>query len=351
MTVPAGSIRGQLDEFLRREEAAGRFSGTVAIGREDGSISAAAYGFAHAGFRVPNEIDTLLNTASITKMFTTVAVLQLAEEGCFALEDTVAHLLPDVDVGMARAITVDHLLSHRSGLGDYWNARCRERRSTLRTTDDYLALIEGDQPAFRPGTATGYGNTGHVLLAAIVERTSCCDYYERVETEVCRRAGMRTASHLELDQISAFAHGYTCVEWEGPPHPDRRTDNIFQYPVRGSGATGLYASSPELIGFFAALRAGDLVSRRSVEMMLAEPEHGGRGYGTQRVPYSCGTAIGHGGRAFGAATTLLHLPEVDRTVCILANYDRPADKLAFAEIHRLLGPGADGGPADPPPGQ
>lgn len=70
--------------------------------------------------------------------------------------------------------------------------------------------------------------------------------------------------------------------------------------------------------------------------MLGKPQAAGFGYGTQWIPYSQGVAVGHGGRAFGAATLLLLLPEVDYTVCILSNYDRPADKRVFAELDRIL---------------
>ena len=70
--------------------------------------------------------------------------------------------------------------------------------------------------------------------------------------------------------------------------------------------------------------------------MLGKPRTHGLGYGTQWIRYSKGVAVGHGGRAFGAATILLFLPEVDYTVCILSNYDRPADKRVFAEFDRIL---------------
>jgi CubicO group peptidase (beta-lactamase class C family) len=323
-----------LSTFLRDEEAADRFSGTVVVERGGETVLSGAYGHAHLGFRVPNALDTRLNIASITKMLTAVAVLQLVEHGELSLDATVADLLPEVGIGSAERMTVHHLLSHRSGLGDYWNERCRQRRSALRTTEDYLALIEGDEPVFEPGTSTAYGNAGFVLLGGIIERLSGVDYYEFVRQNVCRRAGMLRAGHLQLDQVADFAHGYTHVEWEGPPHPDHRTDNIFQYPVRGSAATAMYASAPELITFGLALRGHELIGERYVRSML---RHGdGAGYGTQVVPYSRGTAVGHGGRAFGAATLLLVLPEVDASVCVLANYDRPADRRVFARLDAIL---------------
>ena len=329
-----------LSTFLRAEEAADRFSGTVVVERGGETVLSGAYGYAHAGFRVPNDVDTRMNIASITKMFTAVAVLQLVEHGELSLDATVADLLPDVGIGGAERMTIHHLLSHRSGLGDYWNERCRQRRSDLRTTEDYLALIEGEEPRFEPGTRTAYGNAGFVLLGGIIERISGVDYYEYVRQEVCRRAGMRGAGHLQLYQVVDFAHGYTHVEWEGPPHPDHRTDNIFQYPVRGSAATAMYASAPELTTFGLALRANELIGERYVRSMLRHGD-GGAGYGTQVVQYARGTAVGHGGRAFGAATLLLILPEVDASVCILSNYDRPADKRAFAQLDVILADDVD----------
>lgn len=324
-----------LTEFLEEEAAADRFSGVVAIERGGATILSAAFGYAHLGLAVPNSIDTRFNTASITKMFTTVAVLQLVEAGRLALDATVAELLPGVRIGGAERMTVDHLLSHRSGLGDYWTARCRERRSSLRSTADYLALVDGQDPAFEPGTATAYGNTGFVLLGGIVEAVSGRDYYDVVRDDVCRPAGMARAEHLELDAVEDFAHGYTHVEWEGPAHPDRRTDNIFQYPVRGSAATALYATAPELLRFGTALRTHRLLGEASSRLMLPA-ELGGSGYGTQRIPSSRGVVWGHGGRAFGAATFLLFLPEDDLSVCVLSNYDRPADKRVFAALERAL---------------
>jgi CubicO group peptidase (beta-lactamase class C family) len=331
---------GALDElgrFLDEEEAADRFSGTVAIEHGGEIVFTGAYGHAHLGFGVRNRVDTRCNTASITKMVTAVAVLQLVEAGDLSLEATVAELLPDVAIGKADRMTVHHLLSHQSGLGDYWNERCQQRRSVLRTTADYLGLLDGDEPAFEPGSGTAYGNSGYVLLGAIVERTTGVDYYDHVRDTVCRPAGMADAEHVELDRIADVAHGYTYVEWQGPAHPDHRRDNLFQYPVRGSAATGLYASAPDLVRFGLALRAHRLLGEEAVRWMLADPmEAGGRGYGTQRIPYAKGTAVGHGGRAFGAATIFLVLPEVDVSVAILANYDRPADKRVFEALDALL---------------
>ena len=345
MTTAVGPLE-PLAAFLAAEEEHDRFSGAVVVERDGETLFAGAYGHAHLGLGVRNDLDTRFNVASITKMLTAVAVLQLVEAGDLALDTTVHDLLPDVAIGGAERITVEHLLTHRSGLGDYWTDRCRQRRSTLRTTADYLALVEDHECAFEPGTATAYGNVGYVLLGGIVERGAATDYYEHLREHVCRPAGMARADHLHLDHVEDFAHGYTYVEWEARPHPEYRTDNVFQYPVRGSAATGLYSPAPELVRFFRALREGRLLGPAWVDRMLHLPPDrpdGHMAFGTQHVPVESGVAVGHGGRAFGAATLLLHLPHFDATVCVLSNYDRPADKVVFAEIDRLLLAGAAAG--------
>ncbi len=217
-----------LRTFLDQEEAADRFSGTVVVERGAETIFAGAYGHAHVGLGVRNELDTRFNVASITKMFTAVAVLQLVEQERLSLNATVDDYLPELGIGMADRMTVHHLLCHQSGLGSYWNEKCKQRRSVLRTTADYLSLVSGEQPTFEPGTSAAYGNTGYLLLGGIIERASGEDFYDYLRQHVCRPAGMLRASHLHLDHIEDFAHGYTHIEWESPEHPGYRVDNIFQ---------------------------------------------------------------------------------------------------------------------------
>lgn len=329
-----------MDDFLRAETAHDRFSGAVGIARADHPVFERAYGLAHRGLAVPNQVDTRFNLASITKLFTAIAVLQLREQGKLELDDTVAKHVPNSKIGGIDRITIHHLLCHASGLDTFWNDRCQQRRSSLRSVEAHLALIEHAQPVFEPGTATRYGNVGCLVLGAIIEAVAGEDYYNYVEEHVCRRAAMTRTAFLELDRIADFAHGYTHVEWKGSAHPDFLTDNIFQYPVRGNPANGLYSTVPDMLRFGAALRSGQLLNSDSRALMSAVHARGlpheRFGYGCQHIPYSHGDALGHGGRIHGGATIFLFLPAVDYTVCILSNLDRPADKRAFEHFDRWL---------------
>lgn len=335
------ALIGSMSEFLREEEAADRFSGVVAIEHGDEIVFSAACGMAHQGFRVPNRLDTRFNLASIGKMFTAVAVLQLWERGKLSLDDTIDRYLPNLRVGGTETITIAQLLCHTSGLGMFWNEKCKQRRSSLRTIQAYLELIEGQMPAFEPGSKAQYSASGYLVLGGIIEAAANVDFYDYVQEHVCKQADMPRTAFLQLDHVADFAHGYTTIEWEGPPHPDYRTDNMFQYPVRGSSAGFVYSTAPEMLRFGAALRRNQLLREDTRTLMLGvhagDAEGSAFGYGCQHIPYSQGIAVGHGGRAFGAATMFLMLLEVDFRICILSNYDRPADKRVFAHFDRWLG--------------
>lgn len=339
--IPIDPLRRRLQDYLHCEEAADRFSGAVAIEHADDIVFEAAVGLAHRGLGVPNHVDTRFNIGSITKMLTAVAVLQLWERGKLELDDAVAQHLPGLRIGAIDRITIHQLLCHSSGLGMYWNERCKQRRSSLRTIQSYLEVIEGEVPAFEPGTNALYGSSGYLVLGAIIERISGTDYYDYVQQHICRVAGMERTEHLHLDQIADFAHGYTFEEWEGPAHPGYRTDNIFQYPVRGNSANAMYSTARDLLRFGAALRKHQLLRPASCALMFqphARDAHGQAfGYGCQFFPYSRGNAVGHGGRAYGAATIFAMLPAFDVRVCILSNFDRPADKRVFSVVDSYLG--------------
>jgi CubicO group peptidase (beta-lactamase class C family) len=333
----------RLRRFVEAEAADDRFSGAVAVEHGGAVVLEVAVACADVECTVPNRPQTRFNLASVTKMCTAVAVLQLVERGDLALMATVAELLPDVGVGRAADITVEHLLVHRSGLGDHWNARCWERRAQLRTTDDYLALVEGEEPRFEPGSAASYSNTGYVLLGGIVERVTGRRYDDVLRDDLCRRAGLAgdAIAHVDSDRVGpadGVARGCTsAVDWIGTIDPERRHDSTALYPVRGSAAVGLHGTAVDVLRFGLALRRGALLGDAWVGRMLGPGEGpDGAGFGTQRVPWSGGVAVGHGGRGFGTAACLLFLPEADVSVCILANRDRPADKRVFAEVDRLL---------------
>ena len=238
------------------------FSGVVRIDRGDELELARAYGLAHRGFEIPNELDTRFGLASAAKGFTALAVVSLIADGVLELSTSARSVLgsdlPLIDDG----VTVEHLLSHRSGIGDYLDDADFDPSSyvlpvpvqELATTEDYLAVLDGHPTKFAPGERFEYCNSGFVVLALVAERASGVPFYDLVEQRVCGPAGLADTGFPRSDELPArTALGY--VEVDG-----RWKTNVFHLPVRGSGDGGIYSTAADVSSFWRALFDGRIVA-------------------------------------------------------------------------------------------
>ena len=300
------------------------FSGVVRIDGGGEVELAQAYGFAHRGYQIPNEVDTRFGLASAAKGFTALVVVSLIEEGVLQLSTTarsvLGHDLPLID----HRVTVEHLLSHRSGIGDYLDEEAVEVEDyvmpvpvhELATTEDYLAVLDGHPSAFSPGERFAYCNGGFVVLALIAERASGVPFYELVEQRVCRPAGLADTEFLRSDQLPArTATGYVEVDGEW------RT-NVLHLPVRGSGDGGIYSTAAEISSFWQALFAGRIVSEDWVAEMVRPrsdaPAHSKR-YGLGFWLHPSADAVILEGCDAGVSFRSLHDPGARNTLTVISN--------------------------------
>ena len=247
------------------------FSGVVRIDRADGIELEKAYGLAHRGFEIPNQVDTRFAIASGTKGLTALAVVCLIEDGLLGLSTAARSVLGEDLPLIDDAVTIEHLLSHRSGIGDYLDEEVWLDLSEypipvsvhkLARTEDYLAVLEGHPTKFAPGERFAYSNGGYVVLALIAERASGVPFHELVRHRVCEPAGMRDTAFLRSDELPGrTALGYLTIDGEW------RT-NVFHLPVRGSGDGGIYSTVADVSSFWRAFFAGQIVSRDWVGEMV-----------------------------------------------------------------------------------
>lgn len=247
--------------------AATGFSGVVRIDRGDEVRLASAYGLADRRHELPNTVGTQFAIASGTKGLTAVAVMRLIEDGVLELSTTARSVLGR-DLPLVRDdVTVERLLSHRSGIGDYLDENAgydtgdyvlTVPAQELATTEQYLAVLGGHETRFWPGERFAYNNSGFVVLALIAERTSGVPFHELVRRRVCEPAGMHDTAFLRSDELPPRAAlGYVAIGTA------TRT-NVFHLPVRGSGDGGIYSTVADVRSFWRALFAGDLVSQHWV---------------------------------------------------------------------------------------
>ena len=243
------------------------FSGVVRVDRAGETELSAAYGLADRAHRIPNTVETQFATASATKTLTALAVMALVERGTLALGTTARSLLGADLPLVGDDVTVEHLLAHRSGIGDYLDEEAVTDITDhvmpvpvheLATTEQYLPVLDGHETVFPAGERFSYNNGGYVVLALLAERASGVGFHDLVRTLVCEPAGMVDTAFLRSDELPGRAAlGYLAV--------DGLRTNVLHLPVLGSGDGGAYSTlgrRPPPVGV-APGRAGRLASRGS----------------------------------------------------------------------------------------
>ena len=246
------------------------FSGVVRVDRGDDTELARAYGLAHRGHAIANTVDTQFAIASGTKGLTALAVVSLIEDGSLALSTTARSVLGR-DLALIRDdVTIEHLLSHRSGIGDYLDEDADLDVTDylmpvpvheLASTEQYLAVLDGHPAKFAPDDRFSYSNGGYVVLALLAERTSGIPFHELVRRRVCEPAGMHDTRFLRSDELPGRAAlGYLTV--------DGARTNVLHLPVLGSGDGGIYSTAADISSLWRALFAGRIVSSGWVAEMV-----------------------------------------------------------------------------------
>ena len=315
------AIEKRLNELV----GADQFSGSVLIAKNGKKIFQKAYGLASKEYNVVNGVDTKFNLGSINKIFTQVAIGQLAEQGKLSFDDKLAKHLSDYpNRQAAERITIRQLLSMTSGVGDIFGARFELlAKDKLRSLKDFVPLFANEPLLFEPGSKQQYSNGGYVLLGAIIERLSGQSYYDYVQEHIFKVAGMENTDSYEADAVVPnLASGYTR---EGNSSSSRR-NNIYFRPARGSSAGGGYSTTSDLLKFTIAvqnekLRIPDFRSTGS------NTDAGRRGR----------EGLGIAGGAPGTNAILELNPENGYTVIILSNYDPPSAETIGREFRQWIG--------------
>ncbi len=257
----------------------GLFSGAVLIARNGRILAQKAWGLANRDFDIPNNLETRFNLGSVNKTWTALALAQLVEAGKLSFKDPLSKYINYPDPESAAKIRIEHLLTHTSGLGCYFNDEYdRTARHRLRTVDNFLALSKGQPLAFEPGTDWRYSNLGIIVAGKVVEIVTRNTYFDYVQANVLAPAGMDRSGFFELDRVNKnLAVGYA-ERWSADGM--EIVNNIFDHVVRGGPAGGGYATVGDLFRFAEALKNGKLVSKSMVETLTTgKPDLGSPFYG------------------------------------------------------------------------
>jgi CubicO group peptidase (beta-lactamase class C family) len=223
--LPDEEIAARAEAYVAKLAAADLFSGSVVVAHEGKPIFSRACGLASRAHNVANRTDTKFNLGSMNKMFTAVAVAQLAEKGRLAFADPVGKHLSDYpNKAVAEKVTLHHLLTHTSGVGDYFNEKYVEAaKDRFRTVRDFFPLFVDQPLEFEPGSRFRYSNAGFMILGAVIEKVSGENYFDYVREHVYKPAGMSDTDAYEMDQDTPkLATGYTGQNLFGRPPAQQR---------------------------------------------------------------------------------------------------------------------------------
>jgi D-alanyl-D-alanine carboxypeptidase len=325
------------------------FSGTVLIAKGNEIIYQKAVGFANKESNIKSNIDTKFNLASMNKMFTGIAIAQLAEKNKLSYTDKVVKYLPNLPEKILGNITIEQLLTHTSGTGDFHRmSNFMEIKDTAKTINSYVALGINETLLFEPGAKFEYSNYGYILLGAVIEKISKTSYFDYVKNNIFSIAGMKNTDSYESDKTNEnMAIGYAMPPPMPGETPKPMGEKIMREPntpfieVKGTSAGGGYSSAIDLHKFSQALLSGKLLSKNSLEtvtkgkvlMQFAMPPMppNAKPMPMPEVKYGFGFGesfknniriIGHSGGAPGVEGKIDIYPDLGYTVIVLSNYDR-----------------------------
>lgn len=336
-------IAETLETFTQKLVDADLFSGTVLLAYKDEVIVQEAYGFANKDFDVPNTLETKFNLGSMNKMFTGVAITQLAERGELSFEDSLAKFLPDFPNPISsKKIKIKHLLTHTSGLGRFFSEKFwKASRDLYRTIDDMMTLVEDEALLFEePGTRWEYSNTGMLVLGKVIECVTGESYFKFIQDNIYAPAGMHNSGSFELDKVNQnLAVGYHKIfTSEGTT----LQNNLFQHVIRGGSHGGGFSTAHDILRFANHLRSHTFLSEDNTNLVLSpkpdlnSPDYGygfGLNFGLW-LGYDT-PIVGHGGGFPGVGTTLDMFLGTPWNAIVLSNYSFAMKPIALKIIELL----------------
>lgn len=320
----------------------------VAVVHRGDTIALKGYGLADVEHGVPVSDRTVFRIGSVTKQFTSAAVMKLVEEGRIRLDATIGDYLPDYP-GPGRRVTIHQLLNHTSGIPSYTGlgpAFWEKSRLDL-THAQMLELFAQDSLEFEPGTRWAYNNSGYYLLGMIIEAVTGASYGEHLARTQFQPLGLTQTMYCDERAIVPHrAEGYQ-LDRGGVVNAEPLSMN----PPGAAGA--LCSTTRDLVRWSAKLAAGDVVRPASYATMtaptrLADGRTQDYGYGLAPDSVAGRPVIAHSGGINGFTSFLAHYPADDLTIAVLANAGMDTGALAARIVRRVLGLPEPAAPAEQP---
>ncbi len=310
--IHAADKAAELDAYLTAAHNVNLFQGAALVAKDGVPIFAKAYGMADVDTKKPNTPETEFLIGSVTKQFTSAAILQLQEQGKLNVKDPITKYLTDYPKATGDRITIHHLLTHTSGLPSYTdNEVLMERRGEDFPHELVLASFKDLPLLYEPGARFQYCNSGYFLLGLVIEKVSGQTYADYVAEHIFKPLGMTHTMYAPSEPPPGRALGY--VAPNGTIEPAEKISMTLPY-----AAGALSSTVGDLLIWNLALH-GDKVLSAASKALMYTPALEGYAYGLMIGDRVGHREISHGGGIDGFTSTLAYYPDDKVTVVVLSN--------------------------------
>jgi CubicO group peptidase (beta-lactamase class C family) len=330
----------EFDKMLSEQFKTNETGATALIARKGQIIYKKAFGMANLEYNIPMKVDNIFRIGSITKQFTAVAILQLMEQGKLNLQDEITKFIPDYPTH-GHKITIEHLLTHTSGIMNYTNMKDFEKQATLDKSPSEIIDYFKNQPMdFAPGTQWNYSNSGYILLGYIVEKVSDKTYPQYIEDNFFKPLGMTNSLYGSDTKIIKNRAG--AYDKDSTGFTNAHSMSMTQ-PL---SAGAIQSTVEDFFKWHLAVHAYKLVKKESLDKAftkykLTDGKETENGYGWGLGDIQGSPTIGHGGGIPGFLTQSIYFPKEDVFVAVFSNCGcnppfEIADKMATLAIGKRI---------------
>ena len=309
-------------------------SAAFAVIRGNDTLAYGAYGLADVDARRAPTAATIYEIGSITKQFTSAAIMKLVEQGRVRLDDDLSKYVPQFPL-QGKKVSIRQLLNHTSGIHSYTSEPSwRKTWNDVLSPDEIIKLVAADTFDFAPGSAWRYDNTGYVLLGMVIEKASGQKYAKYLDAQFFKPLGLKQTSYCPSHTSDpAFAIGYS----KGPNGTVRAQFLDLSHPF---AAGALCSTVGDLATWQRALDNGKVVSPASYALMTTDDTlNSGRkvNYGFGLVPgtFNGHKTISHTGGINGFATAATYVPDDSLSIVVFTNYDAESPQALAQNLLRV----------------
>lgn len=323
------------------------FSGSILVTEKGKVVFEKAYGLANIGFNVKNEVNTKYGIASGAKLFTAISICQLIDKGLLSFDTLLKDCLDVKFDNFDDDITIKHLLTHSSGIPDYFDEEDCEGVEEfsdlyvnlpmymLKNPKEHLKMFKNTPMEFKPGEKFLYNNAGYILLGLIIEKQSGLGFRKYVEENIINKLCLKNTGYFSMDNLpTGCSYGYT------KDSKGNLKTNIYSVPIIGGPDGGIFTNVYDMNKVWNGLLNFKLLSEKTTNELLTPHMHQQNdcyyGYGLYVIKrkediYKYFLMGGDPGVEFMSAV----YPNKDIEVIVMCNRDRGASDAAMI-VEKLM---------------